>query len=132
MKNLIITFGIAILFTGFVGFRTDSKPATKVNTQEITEIINNDSVLVILEKSCLPCHGIDGSSKAKMKWNFDKMPDLKTSKQVSKLAKIVSVLEKGKMPTAKFNKKYPDRKLTPEEKQALIDWADGLAESLVK
>ncbi|HHL57743.1 MAG TPA: hypothetical protein ENJ14_02245 [Bacteroidetes bacterium] len=132
MKNLIITFGIAILFTGFVGFRTNSKPAPKVNMQEITEIIINDSVQLILEKSCLPCHGADGSSKAKMKWNFEKMPDMKTTKQVSKLAKIVSVLEKGKMPTTKFIKKYPDRNLTEDEKNMLIKWAEEQAEKLIQ
>ena len=132
MKNLIITLGLAFIFILFAGFKTSPSDKTdnKVNSQEITEIIIADSVQVILEKSCLPCHGIDGSTKAKMKWNFEKMPDLKVSKQVSKLAKIVSELEDGKMPTAKFIKKYPDRNLTEEEKNILIKWAEEQAEKL--
>jgi len=133
MKKLIITLGLAFIFILFAGFKTSPSGKTdkKVNAQEITEIVIDDSVQVILEKSCLPCHGIDGSTKAKIKWNFEKMPNLKTSKQVSKLAKIVSVLEDGKMPTSKFIKKYPDRNLTDEEKKILINWAENEAEHLV-
>jgi hypothetical protein len=134
MKKLIITLGLAFIFILFAGFKTSPSGKTdkKVNSQEITEIIIADSVQVILEKSCLPCHGIDGSTKAKMKWNFEKMPDLKVSKQVSKLAKIVSELEDGKMPTAKFIKKYPERNLTEGEKAILIKWAEEQAEKLTK
>jgi hypothetical protein len=134
MKNLVITLGIALLLTGIAGFTTypSGKQTKQVKTQEITEILIVDSIQVILEKSCLPCHGIDGSTKAKMKWNFEKMPDLKVSKQVSKLAKIVSVLEKGKMPTDKFIRKYPDRNLTEDEKNMLIKWAEGEAEKLTQ
>jgi uncharacterized membrane protein len=134
MKNLFITIGLGFILIIFVGFKTNphGNIHTKVRTQEITEILIVDSVQVILEKSCLPCHGIDGSKKAKMKWNFEKMPDLKVSKQVSKLAKIVSELEDGKMPTAKFIKKHPDRNLTEEEKNILIKWAEEQAEKLTR
>lgn len=134
MKNLIITALIAILFTIFAGFKTNpaGKTGTLNNTQEVTGIIINDSIQVLLEKSCLPCHGIDGSGKAKMKWNFEKMPDLKVSKQISKLSKIVSALEDGKMPTSKFIKKYPERNLTDYEKDILIKWAEGEAERLTE
>ena len=134
MKNLIITALIAILFTIFAGFKTNpaGKTDTLNNTQEVTGIIINDSIQVLLEKSCLPCHGIDGSTKAKMKWNFEKMPDLKVSKQISKLSKIVSALEDGKMPTSKFIKKYPEKNLTDYEKDILIKWAEGEAERLAE
>jgi len=134
MKNLIITTGLIILFALLAAFKPalDGTNGKKVNPQEYTVISISDSVLIVLEKSCLPCHGIDGSKKAKMKWNFEKMPDLKVSKQVSKLAKIVSELEDGKMPTAKFIKKHPDRNLTEEEKNILIKWAEEQAEKLTR
>jgi hypothetical protein len=60
------------------------------------------------------------------------MSDMKTSKVVSKLSKIITKVEDGKMPTKKFVKKYPENALTEADKKALTDWADGLAESLTK
>ena len=89
-----------------------------------------DNIQPILDKSCLPCHGADGTSKAKMKWNYEKMKSMKTSKMVGKLSKIASKVEKGKMPTKKFNEKYPDKQLTTDEKKALIDWARNYAGEL--
>ena len=134
MKNLIITTLTAVLFLIFAGFKNvpSEKKDSQNNTQaEETLFIVSDTVQVILEKSCLPCHGIDGSKKAKMKWNFEKMPDMKVSKQVSKLNKIASVVKDEKMPTSKFIKKYPDRNLTNEERKLLITWAEEQAEKLV-
>ena len=98
--------------------------------QEVSKFGVPDNVKVILDNSCLPCHGTDGNSKAKMKWNYDKTAGMKTHKLVSKLAKIVSKVEKGKMPPPKFEAKYPDRKLSADDEKVLIEWADGLAESL--
>ena len=129
MRNLIITAGLALIIIGLAGFKISSKAIPL--QQETTGFPVPDDVKAVLDKSCLPCHGPDGNSKAKMKWNYEKMSEMKKSKQVSKLAKIVSKVEKGKMPTAKFVKKYPDRKLTEADKKLLIDWADSTAESLV-
>lgn len=136
MKNLIITTAVAaLILTGLMSFKSNFNKVANANDSSMQQASNfsvPDDVQAILDKSCLPCHGTDGNGKAKMKWNYDKMGEMKTSKVVSKLSKIISKVEKGKMPTKKFVNKYPDRNLTETDKKALIDWADGLAESLTK
>ncbi len=136
MKNLIITMGIIISIFGLLSFRTGGSASA---SRDLTYLREGGSkftvpgnVKAILDKSCLPCHGVDGNGKAKMKWNYAKMPEMKPSKMVGKLSKIVSKVEKGKMPTAKFVEKNPDKKLTEADKKALIGWANGLIKDLTE
>jgi cytochrome c553 len=136
MKNIIFTTAIAVLIlTGLVSFRSSTNNnaySNKHSLQQAADFPVPDDVKAILDKSCLPCHGADGTVKGKMKWNYDKMSEMKTSKVISKLSKIITKVEDGKMPTKKFVKKYPEKALTEADKKALTDWADGLAESLTK
>ncbi len=136
MKNLILTAGVIISILGLLSFRSGLNEASNPRFNYAVEggsgFVVPENIKVILDKSCLPCHGVDGSSKAKMKWNYAKTEDLKPSKMVGKLSKIASKVESGKMPTAKFVEKYPDKKLTNDDKKALIDWANGLIEDLTK
>jgi hypothetical protein len=80
----------------------------------------------------LHCHGIDGKGKAKMKWNYEKMSSYSKSKLVAKLSKIEDKVEEGKMPPAKFLRKHPEHKLSPEDKETLTAWASDLATGLTK
>ncbi len=89
-----------------------------------------ENVQTILDRSCLPCHGSDGSGKAKMKWNYEKMPKYDKSKLISKLVKLTEEVSEEKMPPPKNIKKNPDRKLSDDEKEILMNWADGLAEKI--
>ncbi len=135
MKNLIIAVGVTISFLALFSFRTDYKTESNpefASLQEEPVFLVPENVKAILDKSCLPCHGKDGKSSAKMKWNYEKTKDLKPSKLVGRLSKIVSKVEKDKMPTAKFKKKYPDQILTDEDKKALIGWANGLIDDLIR
>jgi len=134
MKKISLVLGFAFLAIGLMSFETYNKksalPAIADN-QEVERFIVPENVKSILDKSCLPCHGTNGSGKAKMKWNYDKMNAMKTRKMISKLSKIESKVESGKMPTKKFNKKYPDRRLSEDDKRVLTDWASKLAENLL-
>ena len=134
MKNLIIITVFALIITGLLSFKSivnDPAVSKLPSPQEVSGFTVPDNIRPILDKSCLPCHGADGKGKAKMKWNYEKMKEMKTSKLVSKLSKIASKVKKGKMPTKKFIKKYPDRNLTDEEKNTLINWAENYADQLV-
>ena len=90
-----------------------------------------DDVQVIIDKSCYACHSTKSSSiKSKMKLNFDKLPDLKVSKQISKLMKISKVISKGKMPKKKYIEKYPEKRLSNEEAIRISSWAVNYAGKL--
>ncbi|NOX84576.1 MAG: heme-binding domain-containing protein [Chlorobi bacterium] len=133
MKNLVIIAGLALIFIGLVSFKTifNDPAIPKVPPpQEASGFTVPDNIQSILDKSCLPCHGTDGKYKAKMKWNYDKMPQMKTSKKIGKLSKIATKIEKGKMPPKKFLSKNPDKQLTDQEKKTLIDWAREYASEL--
>ncbi len=135
MKNLVITAGLALIFIGLVSFKTifnDPAIPEIPPPQQASGFTVPDNIQAILDKSCLPCHGTDGKSKAKFKWSYDKMPNMKTSKVIGKLSKMATKVEKGKMPTKKFISKNPDKQLTADEKKTLINWARGYAQELAK
>ena len=69
-----------------------------------------------------------------MKMNFDKFTngEYSTGKTISKLGKITKQLDKGKMPPKKYLDKYPDKKLTEEENQLLLNWASEQSNLLNK
>ena len=133
MKKLIVIFFVAatgLLITAFDNIGTTGRVDNFVLPGDL-EI--PDSVKEILDNSCWGCHNSESkNTKAKLKLKFDELNDLKVSKQVSKLNKIVKVLDKGKMPPEKTVAKYPEMALTPEAKEELIDWAKTTSEELMK
>jgi mono/diheme cytochrome c family protein len=84
------------------------------------------AVTTILEKSCVGCHADDGSTLAKMHFNFTKWNEYSAEEQKSIGQDIVKILNKGKMPPKKFLEENPEAKLTDEEKKAITDWAGQL------
>ncbi len=107
MKKTILLFLAAFLFTSLSSFQNSPEKAHP-NPDQSFQV--PDSVQVILDNYCLQCHGTDGSGKAKMKWNFDKMSDMKVSKMLSKLSKISDEVSEEEMPPRKYLKKHPEKK----------------------
>ena len=92
-----------------------------------------ENVQAIIKKSCWGCHNTDsGNDDAKEELDFKKLVDLSLMKQISAYKHIGETVEENEMPPKKFLEKYPDRKLSAEEKQVLIAWAKKEAETLVK
>jgi len=54
----------------------------------------------------------------------------KTYKVIAKLGEIEESLQKKDMPPEKFLTKHPDKKLTDEESQIMIKWAQDMAKKL--
>jgi mono/diheme cytochrome c family protein len=84
------------------------------------------AVTAILEKSCIGCHSDDGSSLAKMHFNFTKWNECSAEEQTSTGQDIVKMVTKGKMPPKKFLKNNPEAKLTDAEKTTICNWAGQL------
>ena len=133
MKKVIITMSAAILFLGLVSFQLNTVIGSTDPMQVIpdgNDLLLTEDVQTVLDKSCLQCHGVDGSGKAKFKWNFAKMEEMKVSKLNSKMNKLIKEVENEKMPTKKYLKKHPEAALLDEDKQILIDWANSVKESI--
>ena len=130
MKYFLKPFVLIILSASFLGFYYDNQAEVKtpIIEDDLNQIEVPEDVKAILDRSCLPCHGAEGSGKAKMKWNYGKMAEYSKTKLISKLIKISEKVEENKMPPRKNIKKNPDRKLSDEDKTILMGWADGAAE----
>jgi exonuclease VII small subunit len=133
MKKLLAIFFITTIGLLISAFKDNGSSGQIEYFNSIGEIEIPENVKGILDNSCWGCHNSESNNtKAKLKLKFDKLNDLKVSKQVSKLNKIVKALEKGDMPPEKTINKYPDMALTPETKTELIDWAKATSDELTK
>ena len=125
-KNIISALVVLLLFASTVVFAVE-KPTVK-SASEMPE-----NVEAIIKKSCFGCHNTDSKNEdAKGELDFKKLNTLSAMKQISAYKHIGETVEDNDMPPKKFLEKYPDRKLTSEEKQVLIAWAKKEAEALVK
>lgn len=128
MKNTLLLFGIVISTFILSAFNSNSAVMPVDESFVVPENIS-----AILDKSCVMCHNSESSNtKAKMKLKFEDLADMKVSKQISKLSKIAKEVNKGDMPPEKFTAKYPDKALTAEEKESLINWAKSYSAELAK
>ena len=126
MKRLSILFSLSALL-----IILSSYSERKVEKYEETEVPAD--IQLILDKSCVMCHNKESSNtKAKTKLNFDKLYNMKKSKQIAKFSKIAKEVEEAEMPPSKFLSKYPEKGLSDEEKQKLESWAKAYAENLAK
>ncbi len=125
-KKIFILMAIPVIAMGFA-FQA---PAGE-KTEDVPGITIPENVQAVFNKSCMPCHGADGSFKAKSRLNFDKLYELKRGKLVSKLTKIADEVKEGSMPKKKFVKKHPDAALSADQKNLVVDWAEKQADQLV-
>ena len=96
MKSLTITFTALLLFIGLASFQSIPTKTTNISFSPADlglEISTPDNVKAVLDRSCLPCHGVDGSRKAKFKWNYTKMSNMSSSKVISKLNKVIKEID---------------------------------------
>jgi uncharacterized membrane protein len=114
------------MFASFIAFSSENKSDTKA-------ITTPDNVKAIIEKSCFGCHNTDSKNdKAKEKLDLKTLGDLETSKMIHALREISEVVEENDMPPEKFLAKFPDKKLSDDERKILMDWATNEAKSLMK
>ena len=123
MKKALYIF--AFLLTVLVFINCSTASANKVPAA----IEIPDGVQRIIDKSCYVCHNTTSKDKkAKKKFDFDKLNYLKKQRALVQWDKVAEMVIEGEMPPKKFNKKHPDKQLSRNEKQILIDWIRGLTE----
>ena len=125
-KSFISVLVVLFVFASAVVFAIE-KP-TVTTASEVPE-----DVQAIIKKSCFGCHNTSSKNEdAKEELDFKKLDDLSLMKQISAYKHIGETVEDNDMPPKRFLEKFPDKKLTAEEKQVLIAWAKEEAEALVK
>ncbi len=92
-----------------------------------------ENVNTIVEHSCFGCHNTDSKNdNAKEKLDFKTMEELGKIKKIGTYNHIVEALEKQEMPPEKFLAKYPEKKLSEEEAELLMNWAKNQASALIE
>ncbi len=129
MKKLIL-FSI-LAFGGFIfmNFSRSSENTPNPNNDKY-EVPEN--VQAIIDKSCKGCHVSDSKNeKGRKKLSWDLMENgYKTYKIVAKLGEIEETLQNKEMPPEKFLAKYPEKNLTDEEREIMLNWAKEMAKKL--
>jgi len=128
-KQIIILSTIVVAGFFFLNFTTQTNDNKSMAGTEVFAF--PEDIQGIVDNSCYGCHHTDSQNeKGKKKLDFDKLADLKTYKLVGKLADMADVVKGGDMPPKKVLQKYPDMKLTDEQKTSFVDWANKTAEEL--
>jgi len=126
IKSLISGFLFLFLFVSVVAIASTDE--TEKDKQKLPE-----NVKAIIDKSCFACHNTDSRNEdAKEDLDFKTLGNLSMLKKISAYKHIGEVVEEDKMPPKKFLENKPEKKLTDEEKNILINWAKKEAETLVK
>lgn len=124
-STISLLFSVAIIFSLMAD---ESKSSAKS-----LENAAPDNVKAIIDKSCFGCHNTSSKNKdAKEALDFKKFGELSKIKKISAYKEIGKTIEDDNMPPERFLKKYPDKKLTDEEKQLLLKWTKKEAEAVVK
>src|SRR5512133_795636 len=92
------------------------------------DFVYPEKVKNVIDQKCYGCHSVKGKSdKAKNALMWDSVPNLSAAKQISVLNDIIDVLEDGSMPPEEMVKKFPEAKLTDEERDLMHTWAEAKA-----
>jgi predicted house-cleaning noncanonical NTP pyrophosphatase (MazG superfamily) len=130
MKTSLSLIGIFISLIILTSF---SNEKSEMGSIELKNYEIPDNINAIFDQSCIMCHNKEAKNeKSKKKLLLDDIDSLSKSKFISKLSKIAEVVSKGEMPPEKFTAKYPDKKLSDDDKNTLISWSKNYAEELSK
>lgn len=123
-KGIISMFIVALFAVSFIASGTDN-PTKKTAMP--------DNVKAVVKNSCFGCHNTDSKNEdGKEALDFKKLEELSMIKQISAYKEIGEVVEEGEMPPKKFLERYPDKKLSEDDKKLLMAWSKKEAEALVK
>ncbi len=151
-RNYIIKKGFVWLLAAFLVIQF-IHPARNENTTVSAKDIDvlypvPDSVKLVLQKACMDCHSNntrypwynkiqpvawwlnDHINEGKGELNFSEFGTRTPEKQAKKLRKVAKEVQEGGMPLSSYTWIHKDAKLTAQEKDMLINWANGLADKI--
>ena len=85
-----------------------------------------ESVMKIMQKSCVKCHATPARGMAISKLNLTNWEKLTPEKQASKAKAMCNIVTKDKMPPKKFKANNPDGVPSKEEIATICDWAKSI------
>ena len=127
MKNYTKIF-LTVLVVGLVSSAFVLRPSdeTVPVSQDQEGITFPENVQAIIDAKCMGCHKPDSrNTKAKEKLQWAAVAKMNKEEQEHLVDELFEVLEDGKMPPAKALERRPQMKLTDEETEILLAWAEA-------
>jgi len=140
LKKVLLATGIVFIAIQFIQPARNSN--NQVQSTDISKIIPvPDNVHALLKNTCYDCHSNNTQypwyayvqpvgwllsshiAEAKGKLNFDEFGSLSTRRQISKLDGIANSIKDGIMPLSSYKLMHKNARLTQNEKELLMKWA---------
>ncbi|HEY4207387.1 MAG TPA: heme-binding domain-containing protein [Puia sp.] len=149
MIKILLFLLVVLVLIQFI--RPSENHSAKLSANDITlHYTVPDSVLSMLKRSCYDCH----SNNTRYPWynriqpvawwlnshvrdgkkelNFSEFASYPISRQAKKLKNTVNQIKKDEMPLHSYLWIHHDAKLEQGQKDALIQWANGLQQTILK
>lgn len=140
---------IIIILIGIQFIRPAKNQSNDVLTSDISHVYPvPQNVSVILKKACNDCHTNNTVypwyaqiqpvgwwlnhhiKEGKDELNFNEFGAYAVQRQYHKLEEVVEQVKEGEMPIWSYTLIHTNAKLTDEEKQTLINWAQGIRNTM--
>jgi hypothetical protein len=140
---------IVIAFVAIQFIRPDRNINSQLSASDISGVLSMpDSVKVILQNACYDCHSNNTKypwyvniqpagwwmaghiSDAKGDLNFSEFGGYEQRRQLSKLEGVAAVVEEDIMPLRSYKMMHKSARLSTDEKNLLINWAQQSIDSL--
>ena len=128
MKKYILLslFTAGLIAAGLLLFTPQTASGSKPETAKAAGNEIPDSVLHILQISCMGCHSGAGSGFAKMKLNLSTWNEYEADKQVRKASSMCEELSEKGMPPKKWCINHPDSVPSQKQIEIICHWAKSL------
>jgi hypothetical protein len=132
-KVLLMVGVVCCAFLMIQGRVADKNESLKVVKRDTSAVTYSGNIKTIIDNKCYGCHNSQSRGvKARIKLNLDSLALISKVNQLSKLDKIIEVLDKGDMPPKRYLEQKPEGKMTDEETAAVKGWAQKASDILMK
>ena len=147
LKKIFIVLLVALIIIQFIHPKKNKAKGEQINYIGNAFNVTNE-VKVILAKACNDCHTNNTNypwyiniqpvdwwmnhhvNDGKKELNFDEYINKNLRFQYHKMEEIDEMIKEGEMPLDSYTWIHKDAKLTEKEKSTLMNWADGIRESM--
>ena len=147
LKKIFIVLLVALIIIQFIHPKKNKAEGEQINyIGKAFNVPNN--VKIILAKACNDCHTNNTNypwyiniqpvdwwmnhhvNDGKKELNFDEYINKNLRFQYHKMEEIDEMIKEGEMPLDSYTWIHKNAKLTEKEKSTLMNWADGIRESM--
>jgi hypothetical protein len=146
-KILLVVFAIFIIIQFFRPALNHSNGKAKPNAIENAYTVSSQ-VTEVLKKACNDCHSNDTKypwyfrvqpvawwlnhhvEEGKHELNFDEFLSYTPKKQNHKMEETIEQVKNGEMPMNSYTWVHKDAKISEQEKQLLMDWANQVRKEI--